>query len=59
MGGVRPRPEPWWGVKYGSGKVHDCMYGKEQAEMIWVLAIDNGVRGAQLVQSNDRGTTWH
>jgi hypothetical protein len=60
MGGVRPRSVPWWGVRYGgSGTVHDCPYGKEQAEMIWMLALQNGVKSPALVQSSDRGVTWH
>jgi hypothetical protein len=58
MGGVIPRSTPWWGVKYPSGTVIDYPFGKEQAEMVWMLCLREGMN-VQLVQSTDRGRSWH
>lgn len=38
-----------WGVRYPISGVHECPFGKEQAQLIQLLAIRNGVVDPALV----------
>jgi len=41
-----------WGVRYQISGVHECPFGKKQAEMIWNMAVLNGVE-AEIVLNID------
>lgn len=47
-----------WGVRYPISGVHECMYGLEQAKLVQLLAIREGIL-AELVESRDEGKTWN
>ncbi|AEJ95072.1 hypothetical protein FGG36_gp38 [Mycobacterium phage Jeffabunny] len=44
-----------YGVRYPKSGVHECMYGKRQAEQIWFLALRNGIAA---VVVTDSGNGW-
>ncbi|AXQ63574.1 hypothetical protein SEA_DIXON_68 [Mycobacterium phage Dixon] len=44
-----------WGVRYPISGVHECPFGKRQAEMIWFLAIRYGVRDPEVVVDHGDG----
>lgn len=46
-----------FGVRYPISGVHETPFGEQQAEMIWMMALGNGVHAA-IVTSQDGGTTW-
>ncbi|QDH93014.1 hypothetical protein SEA_STEPHIG9_68 [Mycobacterium phage Stephig9] len=42
-----------WGVIYPISGVHECPFGKKQAEMIWFLALQNGISAHVVVNHGD------
>lgn len=49
MGSVKER----WGSRYPRSGVHECPFGKEQAELITLLALRNGVDAEVVVDWGD------
>jgi hypothetical protein len=45
-----------YGVRYPRSGIHECPFGKKQAEMIWFLALREGIDAK--VATSDDGKVW-
>ena len=46
-----------YGVRYPVSGIHECPFGYDQAQLIQLLAIRNGIVSADIVRSVD-GRPW-